>query len=117
MVISKVYKMPPFVPYISIFDAYPALRTMPPISAQARIPPSLHAALLNIGKAVRATKHVDRVDQRNFLDEKVVAIVRPIIFLRLNISADRVKYFSGGLQALLLPDRSRSRSIRHPVPD
>lgn len=88
MVKSNVYKMPPFVPYISIFDAYPALRTMAPVSAQAKIPPSLHAALLNIGKAVRATKHVDRVDQRNFLDEKVTAIVRPIIFICFNFDAD-----------------------------
>ncbi len=69
--------MAPFTPYTSIFDAYPALRTMPPISAQAKIPPSLHAALLNIGKTVRATKHDDRLDQRLFLDEKVVAVVSP----------------------------------------
>jgi hypothetical protein len=81
--------MAPFIPYISIFDAYPALRTMPPVIAPARIPPSLHAALLNIGKTVRATKHVDRVDQRNFLDEKVVAVVRPIIFLRYTFNANR----------------------------
>ena len=66
-----------YSPYISIFDAYPALRNMTEITAQSKIPPSLHAAFISVGKAVRATKHDDRNDQRSFLDEKVTLIVRP----------------------------------------
>ncbi|KAJ7929556.1 hypothetical protein B0H13DRAFT_2310484 [Mycena leptocephala] len=47
----------------------PSAATAPP-----KFPPPLHASLLSLGKAVRATKHDDRADQRAFLDEKVVQL-------------------------------------------
>ncbi|KAJ7896164.1 hypothetical protein B0H13DRAFT_2338491 [Mycena leptocephala] len=46
----------------------------PAATAPPKFSAALHASLLSLGKAVRATKHDDRTDQRAFLDEKVVQL-------------------------------------------
>jgi hypothetical protein len=64
-----------FTPYTSIFTKYPRLLNMVSTSVPT-MPKAMVDSLLAISESVAATRYLDCVKQRAFLDEKTVALVQ-----------------------------------------
>lgn len=78
-----------WTPFLSLFAEYPHLLPMPALSpSYPPLPDIHHAKILQMGKAVRATKFADVEDQRVFLDGKVAFFVRIFLIYRWQLLAN-----------------------------
>lgn len=66
-----------WTPFSSLFSSYPSLvPVMPPPKVSKQLSQAQVDDILSIGKSIRATKYDDRLEQRTFLDAKVLQLVR-----------------------------------------